>query len=468
MSDIIKQYETLNEQLNPMYADVLRATDIVKEFIIEHDLIMYGGAAIHMALQLKGSYLYLPGAIADFDFFSPNSVEHSYLLSDKLYSHGWTDARSIVAIFITTMRNDIGDNNFVADIAYLPANIFNKVPTLTYDGMRIVHPLWQLVDVHSALSFPYDNPPIEVLFDRWKKDITRFNMLVDLYPVTSAAQPATIASHLQRALIPKSLRALVWDGVAAYTFIYQQYKHIAESLSLEIPDSVIKHDIEFTDDGVVLHLIDGVFEISHYDVDKCVADYSIRDDVHYDAYGKTFPERAEGIYRENVQHDQLSIRVISTHGKLLSINTIRQSTLTHHAINKDHIDNSDTMYRIVNIQACMKYFLSYHFVCDDAELANVYLAYYCSLLQMVKIGDVVKGTPAEQPWLDSPLSLSVDYYGKLNRNKQTEYILSQVYEQIDNKPPSSKPAPYFPNKHKPHPTFDYASVPSFQIAGMRR
>ncbi len=495
LRETTKQYEVLAELRNPLHSDILEATEIVKEFIREHKLILYGGTAIDMALRLAGSQLYPDDAIADLDFYSHNSVEHSYLLADRLYKHGWSEARSIVALFLTVMKNDIGDNNFVTDIKYLPRRVFDVVPTLNYDGMLCVHPLWQFIDVHSALSFPYGDPPTEVIFNRWSKDITRFNMLLEKYPgvappttrdqVNSGVTPPTTRDQTNSGVtppttrdqtnsgvapgdssrdkvsvttIPSRLRELLWDGCAAYAFIYRAYVELAAQLHVDVDPTIIPATIEFTQgcgtdthpqECVRVELIDGTLECIHYDLEKCVSDYAITDTTYYDPVGEAFPERVEGKFRE------LLVRVSSVHNKLVTMNFVKLNHIT---------------YRIANIQAVMKYFLSYYFVCMSGgnPLASAYLVRYTSLLKMCAIGDVAVGTDVESEWKSSPLALSIETYGRDNINKQTEYILSGVYEKIDNAPPMTKPASYIPSRNKPHPTFDYASAPAFRVGGEPR
>jgi hypothetical protein len=152
-----------------MYQDVVDVIIEVKEFIRKKKLIIYGGTAIDFALRLKGDKIYPDESlsVADLDFFSPNSVEDAYELADMLYNKGYKEARSIVALHVITMRVDMGDNHFIADISYIPRDVYDKIPYLTYDGMRIVHPDFQKIDLHSSLSFPYDNTPMEVIFHRW-------------------------------------------------------------------------------------------------------------------------------------------------------------------------------------------------------------------------------------------------------------------------------------------------------------
>ncbi len=445
MESNIERLKLLSKRSNPLYKEILRAIEIVKDFIRSKQLILYGGTAIDMALRLKGHKLYEDDAMPDLDFVSWKSAEHSYELSDILFNAGFNEARSIVAIFLTTMKNDIGDNNFVADIKYLPKSVFDVIPTLMYDGMKFVHPLWQFLDVHSALSFPFDNPPTEVIFDRWTKDIKRFNMMLQHYPVEF---PKINSDTKINITVPERYRALVWNGCAAYAFIYKQYVEIVEKLHLN-PENLPKispSTLTATEEGITIATIDGAFVVSHYDVEKCVSDYALLDAQHFRPFGSAFSERVEA------NKHGMKIRVCNTHGKMLSIN---------------EVEYGGAQYRIVNVQGCMLYFLGCHFVyrTSNPELSTLCLSRYVSLLHMTFIGDVAKGTDAEEMFTRSALHPSVNVYGKTNSSKQNEYILSMIYEKIDGSEPMKKPFPYFPHRRKPHPTFNYAEAESFLMDG---
>lgn len=171
-------------RLDPLYHETKRAIELTKEFIRDRGLICYGGTALDYAARLKGSKIYDDSKLdlPDLDFYSSDPVKDSRDLSDILFKNGFADARSIRASHVGTFRVDSGNNHFVADVSYCP--IFPEIKTLCYEGLKIVDPIYQRVDIHSSLSFPYDNPPLEVIFNRWKKDIERFNIINELYPIT--------------------------------------------------------------------------------------------------------------------------------------------------------------------------------------------------------------------------------------------------------------------------------------------
>lgn len=191
-----KLYEYIVFQHDPNREMMLKALDIVKDFIVDNNLIITGGMSVDFALRLKGEKLYDDFILPDYDFFSPEHHNHAYelgsILCSKLKDHqGDAPNISVIdALHITTMRVRV---NFVAvaDITYLPIEVFNKLPTMEYPyqgkKMRFRHPHLQMVDQHRALSMPYENAPREVILHRWEKDMKRFDLLYKHYPIIGKA-----------------------------------------------------------------------------------------------------------------------------------------------------------------------------------------------------------------------------------------------------------------------------------------
>lgn len=165
-----------------VYAPIIdKALHIVEEFIINRQLILVGGMAIDMALRKKGGHIYEDDAVPDYDFLSPQFHRDAYDLGEIL-SNEFTNISIINARHPSTMRVRI---NFisVADITYIPSNIYEKIPTLSYGKMRIIAPSFQYIDQHRSLSLPYEDPPMETILQRWEKDMKRHDLLYASYPL---------------------------------------------------------------------------------------------------------------------------------------------------------------------------------------------------------------------------------------------------------------------------------------------
>ena len=162
-----------------------RALKVVRQFISDKGLILYGGLAIDYTLRLKGGHIYPEGERPDYDMLSPNNVEHAYELADILAGMGFPAVQAIPALHVQTMKVRV-NIIVVADISFVPEGLFKALPTVEYaDGppIRVIHPHWQFMDQHLAFCFPFRDPPREPVFHRFKKDLKRFNILQSKYPL---------------------------------------------------------------------------------------------------------------------------------------------------------------------------------------------------------------------------------------------------------------------------------------------
>ena len=277
-------FECLVTRHDPTYTDQVASIEIVKEFIIKHKLIVYGGSAIDYALRLHGDKIYPDDmlAVPDLDFYSPDNVQHAYQLADQLHDNGFLEARAINATHMMTMRVDVRDNHWIADISYVPPAIFAKLPFIEYNGIRCIHPHFQRLDVHSALSFPYDSAPREVIFHRWAKDIKRFNILNKYYPLPAVGQTAPLKS------LSVSAKKYVLTGFAAYGAILRFYNEHLEGQTDKAADKITEKTKLFpakftceiqTFKGETNHIFHldtlSAVELVHMDIDKCAEELEL-------------------------------------------------------------------------------------------------------------------------------------------------------------------------------------------------
>ena len=79
-----KVYEYIVFQHDPNKDLMLKALDMVRDFITEKKLTITGGMAVDFALKLKGSKLYDDNTLPDYDFFSPEHSNDAYELAKLL------------------------------------------------------------------------------------------------------------------------------------------------------------------------------------------------------------------------------------------------------------------------------------------------------------------------------------------------------------------------------------------------
>ena len=117
VSERSADFEAIAQKVDADAPTADRALEIVRSFIAERKLVLYGGQAIDFALRLKGSGIYPDYQTPDYDFYSPQSVDDAYDLAERLAAEGFKNVGALPAIHVQTMRVKT-DFIFVADISY--------------------------------------------------------------------------------------------------------------------------------------------------------------------------------------------------------------------------------------------------------------------------------------------------------------------------------------------------------------
>jgi len=223
------------------YASTKRALEITEQFIGDNNLILIGGMAIDMSLKILGKPgIYSAEKLPDYDFLSPDSVKHAANLAHLLCKAHLTNISAINAMHTTTVKVRC---NFSpsADIGYCPMGIYDKLPVIKIGRIRVIHPHFQIIDIHRSLSYPFDRAQVigAGLFYRWKKDCTRYDLLLDAYPVDTASYrpvPAGADSKIQITPLLLDKKLLSGDCLAGWCAISYWANGDPELSKIEVPN----------------------------------------------------------------------------------------------------------------------------------------------------------------------------------------------------------------------------------------
>jgi hypothetical protein len=312
METNIKHYDTeyytnLVSVRNVVYEEINRALEVVKEFIINKNLILTGGMAIDFALKLKGESIYTDNQIPDYDFYSTNHSADAYELGSILCKAGYSNISVINAIHITTMKVRI-DFEVVADISYCPLSVFKQVPTLMYDKMRIVHPHWQMSDQHSSLALPFENPGKEVIFHRWKKDMMRYDKLYKHYPVVPVLETQDF-THKVKKYVTEATTRVSQESCGGSVGYQRSVDRENMAKHLEIPMQTVKVpmeklrgscicgwaaiDYKIDEDNIILSIpTDESITVASYDYKQFIKNHKIEVIEYRSEYFGKLPRRA--------------------------------------------------------------------------------------------------------------------------------------------------------------------------------
>lgn len=381
MKDIYKNINVLHDTDLP---NIVKAIDIVQNLIKKNGYIIYGGMAIDLALRKFGSRIYEDNEIPDLDFYAPNYLEVCRNIIKELKKITEANVYCIRAKFIRTMRISVGDNNFIADVSYMPDIIFQKIPTETFDGMRFIHPHVQMVDLHSSLLFPYDNSPQEVVLARWEKDITRFNLLYEYYGPKE--DPKIVLPPLETVTISKDVLAYsVLGSFAAYAFLYYSVDVIPDKEIPRLPRPIIK------DSEIIVSIPFGTIECYTHNTEK---------------------ENLVPAFMDLMEPYKQEPKLI----KYVIFNRLIGYW------SKDNV-------RIVSVQGLLKLFLAHYIIetyFGNPNKGQVYLKFYLATMTLVRIGPADIVNPATKPFGGTNVSLGdyVRLYSDLINSARKKNIMT--------------------------------------------
>ena len=215
---LVSNYKDLTIKKASDYSLYMQALDIVQNFIHTRDRILVGGQAIDAALRMKGEEgIYNPDQIPDYDIISINYFQDAYDLGGILAKKGFKGISIINALHPTTMKVRLNFRE-LCDITYVPASIYNIIPTLKYRRFKIVHPHYQYIDQHRSFAYPYENAPLETILNRPVKDMTRYDMLYELYPLKKLNIINENIQPVKRTITCDLLRGQCIDGFIALNY----------------------------------------------------------------------------------------------------------------------------------------------------------------------------------------------------------------------------------------------------------
>src|SRR6185437_4544273 len=260
-----KKYKDLAEKRSVIFNEIEKALELVKKFIIQKKRLIYGGMCIDLNLKVIGHPgIYPNDSLPDFDFMSPDFYQDSIELADILYKSNLPNVSAINAIHLTSRKVRV---NFspVADISYIPSNIYEKIPYITitksknkelnkYLGMRIVHPDFQRLDLHRSFNIPFANPPQEVILHRLEKDQKRFRLFDQDFSFTLTPSKLTSGETI---ISKKYLENNMIGGVVGYALLH---KFLGDLIATKVISKIIK------DNGVDVYIQEKLSRVISFDL----------------------------------------------------------------------------------------------------------------------------------------------------------------------------------------------------------
>ncbi len=437
-----------------------RALAMVREFIAERGRIVYGGLAIDFALRRQGHRLYPDGRRPDYDFMSPDSVGDAYDLASRLASAGFPEANAIRGIHVQTMRVRVSFVG-VADIGYAPPAVYERVPTLDWEGVRFVHPDYQRMDQHLAFCFPLNGAPREDVYHRWRKDLARWNLLNAGYPLAPSGRAPPPARRARgHSALPLSGRAAdlgaALHGFAAYSVLRSALDELAAAVSVPPDTSAPKLELVWEDGHSF------AVELPAGETATLASPFPVEAARAVDGSGP--PQwRAPWMDAQPRTVRVGSTVIFSTANRLLSVAAVRAGP--------------GGQCLVVSPQYLLLWLLCSSFQASEPE-SSVYRDYYLHTLDVLRSAEAIyaalaqkgpkQAAAARASYLGSPFVPSVRTLGRINQDAAYQVTMSlnaaalgePLPASLNIPPELSAPVAEIPRNYhppKPRPAYNYSS-----------
>lgn len=151
--------------------------DLLEDFIKQNGLVCYGGIAINAILPKAKQFYNKQLDIPDYDFFSPDALNHAKELALIYAQAGYQNVEAKSAMFYGTYKVFV---NFIpiADITHLDMDVFNIIQNKAILIKNILYspPTYLRMSLYQELSRPYGD------VSRWQKIYNRLTLLNEVHP----------------------------------------------------------------------------------------------------------------------------------------------------------------------------------------------------------------------------------------------------------------------------------------------
>ena len=175
--DKIQKNQKRKEVNTPEIQDLV---NIVEEFIVDKQLICYGGSAINNILPDDDQFYDKTIDIPDYDFFSKDALKHAKNLADIYHKKGYSEVEAKAGVHYGTYKVFV---NYVpiADITQLDTEIFDILfnESITINNIKYASPNFLRMSMYIELSRPNGD------VTRWEKVLNRLILLNKHYPIKS-------------------------------------------------------------------------------------------------------------------------------------------------------------------------------------------------------------------------------------------------------------------------------------------
>ena len=177
LEKVIEKAEERNKYENAHNSEIIRALDIVKQFLIKKKRVCYGGTAMNAILPAKKQFYNPEIDLPDYDFFTPDSKEDVKDLVADLKKAKFTDVYHKIGVHEGTTKVLV---NFIAiaDITLISNDIYDIFlkRSIISDKIHYTDP-----DILRMMMYLEISRPKGVV-SRWTKVFERLQLINNIFP----------------------------------------------------------------------------------------------------------------------------------------------------------------------------------------------------------------------------------------------------------------------------------------------
>jgi len=171
------------ENISPTRGEFNLMREILLNFIKDKNRKIYGGYSQNknIILENPNDAFYSDDCFPDIDFYTPKPIDDLIEICDLLHKNKFKHVIGREAVNKDTYTISI-HGEVLCDIAYVPTNVYSKMPFVTIDGISYSDPHFMMIDLYQMLTEPYFSSR------RWEKTFPRIQMLQKYYPFNPATK----------------------------------------------------------------------------------------------------------------------------------------------------------------------------------------------------------------------------------------------------------------------------------------
>jgi hypothetical protein len=240
--NIVKKHKKLKfENVKPNKQEYKRNIGLIKQFGRDKQLVVYGGYAQDVLLKSKNKPgIYNDDSNSDIEFYSPNYLKDAIELAKLFHNKKWGGYLGIAireATHIGTLSLTVNGLQ-LADITFVPKHIYEKLPFIKQNGMRLIHPLIKTIDFYRVFNDPYLSYfrlEDKNEFSRFKKNIEAFS-LEELVKVNKTSPKIKCLDQKISKIIRNTISKNSTNNIVIGQYALEYYKHFNKKPTvLQVP-----------------------------------------------------------------------------------------------------------------------------------------------------------------------------------------------------------------------------------------